>query len=157
MACCVIGFDAYFLNHPLQCWFSDDCNNYNRTSAYYYYYYSYSSYYRISDNFYSIKIPLVKGQLAAGALMLASCIIYIIIFIITVYRVSEELQNYRNRSAPVSAVTVTTGHVSMPMNNISHETPVLPNNPSIINPPIPFKQMTCPNCHKQFQIGVQSQ
>ena len=95
MAICVIGFDAYFLNHPTQCFLSDDC-------------YSYSDYLTGSWSYLSsinalvdIKIPVIKGQLAAGVLMLVSCIIYIIIFVITAYRISKNNQIYGNSSLPM--------------------------------------------------------
>ncbi len=40
-------------------------------------------------NFNNIKIPLIEGQLAAGAVMFVLCLIYIIIYIVTSIRVKK--------------------------------------------------------------------
>ncbi len=42
------------------------------------------------SNFNNIKIPLIKGQLAAGSVMFVLCFLYIIIYIITIIRVQRD-------------------------------------------------------------------
>lgn len=81
MAICVIGFDAYFLNHPMQCFLSDDCSLYKD-----YFTGFWDDLWNVNE-LYDIKVPVIRAQLAAGVLMLTSCIIYIIIFSITTYRI----------------------------------------------------------------------
>ena len=87
LALCVIGFDGYFLNNPTQCFFSTSCSSLG---------YSYS-WYGLSntDILYNIKVPLIRGQLAAGVLMLVSCMIYIVIYALTAYTVSRSTQFQR--------------------------------------------------------------
>ena len=87
LALCVIGFDGYFLNNPTQCFFSTSCSSLG---------YSYS-WYGLSntDTLYNIKVPLIRGQLATGVLMLVSCMIYIVIYALTAYTVSRSTQFQR--------------------------------------------------------------
>ncbi|CAF3379226.1 unnamed protein product [Rotaria socialis] len=42
-----------------------------------------------ASNFNNIKIPLIKGQLGAGCVMIVLCLIQIIIYIITAFRVNQ--------------------------------------------------------------------
>jgi hypothetical protein len=157
MALCVIGFDAYFLNNPTQCFFSNTCTSDE--------FFTSSDLYN-TNTLYSIKVPLIKGQLAAGALMFVLSVIYIIIFAITNYRISK------NPSVPVATIPISTQYVPPFMNatygTTSSENPV---NQSYNNQPIappynsavetytkstvPKTQMICHNCRSRFQIATQ--
>ncbi len=77
---CVIGFDSYYIVYPTTCFFSSSlCSSSASARGLFY----------STANFNNIKIPLIKGQLAAGAVMFVLCLIYIIIYIITNVRVSR--------------------------------------------------------------------
>jgi hypothetical protein len=159
MALCVIGFDGYFLNNPTQCFFSNDCIGY-------YYYSSQDN----TNNLYTIKVPVTKGQLAAGALMLVSCIIYIFIFALTSYRVGTATQIPNGSSVPVAILSQPPPYQKSTHGIISTKNPV---NQSNVNPPIPppyiapvpvetptnsivpKNQLICPNCRSRFQIAPQ--
>ena len=149
----VIGLDGYFLNHPLQCFFSDYCSYY---SYYGYDYYSNSTTNRNpspSSDFYSIKLPLVKAQLAAGVLMLVSCIVFIIIYIIANVLMRKGpktgqpmaqpyvAHNQPYAGAPVPVQTVVT--VPPPVQVVPHPTQAAPQG----------KSMTCPHCRTVFPIA----
>lgn len=168
MAICVIGFDAYFLNHPTQCFLSDDCSSYNVNS---YFNELWGDLSNIND-LVDIKIPLIKGQLAAGVLMLTSCIIYIIIFAITAYRISKNNQIHGNSTLPM----IVTGPAipnNPPLNMIARGSINYGDfrRPSVINPPIVRPQvvppeistetttqqhnMICPRCQLTFPLAEQ--
>ncbi len=77
---CVIGFDSYYIVYPTTCFFPlSTCASSAPTRGLFY----------SSDNFNNIKIPLIKGQLAAGAIMFVLCLVSIIIYIITSIRVDR--------------------------------------------------------------------
>ncbi|CAF2851828.1 unnamed protein product [Rotaria sp. Silwood2] len=79
-AACVIGFDAYFLINTSTCFFpSSTCNGSGSTRGVFY----------STSNFNDIKIPLIKGQLAAGCVMFVLCLVFIIIYIVTASRVKQ--------------------------------------------------------------------
>jgi len=129
MALCVIGFDGYFLNNPTQCFFSNTCTSdefFDSTELY------------NTDTLYSIKVPLIKGQLAAGVLMFVSSMIYIIIFVITNYRVSK------GPSAPVAS------YANPPVTS-SYNPPVETYTASTA----PNNEIICHNCSSKFQIATQ--
>ena len=75
----MIGLDSYDLANPTTCFFATSiCNSATARGVFY------------SDtNFNTYKIPLIKGQLAAGAVMFVLCLIYIIIYVVTVIRVRK--------------------------------------------------------------------
>ncbi|UJR33172.1 hypothetical protein I4U23_020628 [Adineta vaga] len=118
-ATCVIGFDAYFISYPTTCFFpSDVCSSSSNTRGVFF----------STTNFYNVKIPLIKGQLAAGAVMFVLCLICIAIYIFTamqVYRVSKPSTTY-----PPTQYTSTATAQNIP--------PVLPTGPDglIIAPPL---------------------
>jgi hypothetical protein len=161
MALCVIGLDAYFLNNPTLCFFSSNCDNYYS----YYYQDQYST-----DNLYSIKVPLIKGQLAAGVLMLVSCIGYIFIFALTSYRVGAVTPIPRNSSVPISILSQPSQYPNSTLGITLVENPINQSNvnypipPSYIAPvPVetrsnsiaPKNQLICPNCRSRFRIATQ--
>ncbi|CAF0940109.1 unnamed protein product [Adineta steineri] len=90
-ASCVIGFNSYFLQNPTLCFFSSCTSSY--LSSYYFHYES-------IDTLYSIKVPLIWGQLAAGCVMLITNIIYIIMFIVINYQIHKVSSWYDNSSMP---------------------------------------------------------
>ena len=64
--------------HPTTCFFpSSTCSSSIRGLFY------------TKQNFDNIKIPLIIGQLVAGALMFILCLVYILIYILTVLRVRK--------------------------------------------------------------------
>ena len=72
-ACCVIGFDSYYLVSPSTCFFPTlVCNGTVGSRGVFY----------SQSNFDNVKMSLIKGQLAAGCLMLVLCLVYIIIYIV---------------------------------------------------------------------------
>jgi hypothetical protein len=152
MSLCVIGFDGYFLNNPTQCFFSNDCSTYYIYSDYnsnsYWYNNTYSNYdLSNTGNLYSIKVPLTKGQLAAGVLMFVSCIIYIIIYAITNYRVRKQSQSGNGPFVPMVVLPTSSQYVppvpvNRPVESDTNLTPVR----------IP---LICPNCQLRFQVSTQ--
>jgi hypothetical protein len=164
MSLCVIGFDAYFLYNPTQCFFSNDCSAYTYNGYY-------SNDYDLSNtyNLYNIKVPLIKGQLTAGVLMFVSSVIYIIIYAITSYQVRQHSQFGNGPSAPV--VIMSTSNQYVPPVVIPTSSQYVP--PVII--PTPVKRssvnrsvesdtnsipvripLTCPNCKSRFQVSTQN-
>ncbi|CAF3402627.1 unnamed protein product [Rotaria socialis] len=154
----LVGLDAYFLNNPTQCFFSNSCNSDSSSS--------YSGYYLSNyTTLYEIKVPLVKGQLAAGVLMFVSCMIFIVIFAVTSYRV-KKVMHYQNYSAPTGGMPLT--HQQGPYStNQKYAVPLNAGyaTPSTINPPIashpgahiqprtpPMNHIICPNCQSMFEV-----
>ncbi|CAF1533983.1 unnamed protein product [Rotaria magnacalcarata] len=151
IALCVVGLDFYFLNNPTQCFFSSDCSSYTDyyTSNYYY------NYLTDTSNLYRIKVPLVKGQLAAGFLMFVSCVIFIVLYAVTSHRVQRRIHIQHGPPAPAMVITAsnqypptiinpTYGH---PLNDVSVNQ--YPNNPTAS-----MNTIVCPNCQTQFQVSV---
>ena len=107
---------------------------------------------------YSIKVPLIKGQLAAGVLMLVSAIIFIIIFAVTTYRVQKAI-GYQNE-LPVQTIIVPpqAQHTSSFANYTYGTNAIQP----IVDPPAeahstataPGNQVTCQNCKTSFQVSI---
>jgi len=77
-AACVIGFDAIYTMYPTLCFFSTNICGMSGSSRGLLY---------SDSNFSNIKTSLIKAQLAAGCLMFILCLIYVVLFIITVVRV----------------------------------------------------------------------
>ncbi len=76
----MIGFDAYFLANQTTCFFpSSTCKGSGSTRGILF----------TQWNFDNIKIPLIIAQLSAGGVMLLLCLLYIVIYIITVVRVKR--------------------------------------------------------------------
>ena len=176
MALCVVGFDAYFLNNPTQCFFSNDCTSYSYSYNYYYSNYT-STYdnYGLSDTttLYNIKVPLIKGQLAAAVLMFVSSVIFIIIFAVTSCLVSKNTQlSSSGPSVPIAVVAAPTQYAPPFMNpTYSATTSINPVKQPSVNPPVvpayaapveahpvadpPRNQLVCPNCRSRFQVAAQ--
>ena len=128
-AVCVIGFDGYFLNNPTKCFFS---------SCSYYWYSGYQDQYD-TDSLYSIKIPLIKGQLTAGVLMLVSIIIYIVIFALTSHRVNRLNGIPENSQGPL---------IPNPRRSL-HVNPIF----AVVSPV--HTEVSCHRCGCQFQVAIQ--
>lgn len=139
-AVCVIGFDGYFLNNPTKCFFS---------SCSYDWYSNYEDQYS-TDSLYSTKIPLIKGQLAAGVLILVSCIIYIVVFAWTSYREKTLSSAGINSHGPV----IIHSRAPLHMNPIHEVAP--PAEPSTL-PNASWNQLSCHRCGCQFQVAIQYQ
>ena len=78
-AACVIGFDAYFISYPSTCYYpTTACTSSGSNRGIFY----------STTAFNSVKIPLIKGQLAAGAVMFCLCSVNISLYIVTAVRVS---------------------------------------------------------------------
>ena len=83
-ACCVIGFDSYYLVYPGTCFFQTYiCNSTGSMRGVFY----------SQSNFDNVKMSLIKGQLAAGAVMFVLCLVYIIIYIIVTILVHRAKKN----------------------------------------------------------------
>jgi hypothetical protein len=153
-AACVIGFDSYFVVYPTTCIFSSSiCNDVGSSLG------ELDTY----DNYYNIKIPLIKGQLAAGAVMFVLCLIYIVIYCITTIRVRRV-----NRSPIISPPTqqalpvVPTGPDGMvtapPVMNIRPPKPGSPlyHRPMIVvdNGEGRANDLLCPTCSTMMAVTV---
>lgn len=79
-AACVIGFDSYYLANPSTCFFPTSVCKSNGTTRGLFY---------SKSNFENIKTPLIIGQLAAGGVMFFLCLIYVVIFVVTLIRVHK--------------------------------------------------------------------
>ncbi|CAF1051885.1 unnamed protein product [Adineta steineri] len=103
-AVCIIGFDAYFISYPTTCFFSLSlCNSTKPIRGIFY----------STSQFNDIKIPLIKGQLAAAALMFAFYIVYIIIYVVTCIKLK--------RSKPSMSKISKKHHTTTPIDNIKTE------------------------------------
>ena len=100
---CLIGFDAYFLIDSTACFFSSTlCTSQAPGRGIFY----------STDNFNNVKIPLIKGQLAVGALMFAFSIDYIITYVVIRVHIKNAIEESlkpvrtetRNRSSTSAAV-----------------------------------------------------
>lgn len=153
IALCGIGFTAHFLNYPTQCYFSNNCGS----DAYY----SYSDYYGLlnTTTLYNIKVPLTRAQLAASVLMFVSCVIYIVIFAITTYRVSKIIAPFQeNLSRPIDGIPVPNGYDGLLPTSSVYGTVIIENlmQPFGFAPVSPFtKQLTCENCKFSFLATYQ--
>ena len=105
-AAVLLYFNNLFLNNPYTCIFgsSYQCSSsYYRSSSYYNYYSnstsSDSSIFGIySTTGYTIKLACIKAELACAAVMLTTCVIYMIIFTVVAIRV----RNINNQSGVTS-------------------------------------------------------
>lgn len=141
-AACVIGFDAYYIINPTTCFFSSSiCDGSASVRGVFY-----------SDaNFNNIKIPLIKGQLAAGAVMFVLCMVYIIIYIVTsvrVYRAKQSSSVYPQppNVYPVLPTVSNSIPTVPPMNNY------YPTNPAVPNGDTRTTLLVCPTCNTAMQM-----
>ncbi|CAF3599193.1 unnamed protein product [Rotaria socialis] len=149
IALCVVGLDFYFLNNPTQCFFSSDC------SAYFGYFMTNYNYLTDISNLHAIKVALVRGQLAAGALMFVSCVIFIVLYAVTSHRVQRRIHVQHGPPAPAMVITASNQYPSTIINptyeHPLNDVPVIqyPNNPTAL-----MNTIICPNCQTQFQVSV---
>ena len=143
----VIGLDAYFLQNPTLCFFSNSCS-------------PYVSYYSLNDpnslwnadTLYNVKVPLIKGQLSAAVLMVVACIIYSVVFGVTTCRVSRTCCFHGDSSAPravAPAPTMDFSYGPQPMGNPIRPLPA--SSPSHH----PRNQLICPNCRSTYLVAHQ--
>ena len=97
MAVCVFRFNAYFIQNPLPCFFS---YNYFAYTPYF------DSYYGLAqlDSLVYIKPPLIRDRLSAGVLMFASCTVCIVIFVVTMVKVSKSTRVQSNASTSLNVI-----------------------------------------------------
>jgi hypothetical protein len=139
-AACVIGFDSYYIIAPTTCFFQTSiCDGSAATRGLFY----------TSSNFNDIKIPLIKGQLAAGAVMFVLCLVYIIIYIVTAFRV------HRAKNPPIIhpqvqnfVPTVSNGVLTAPPAH-THYPPTAHNNGDGR-----ITQIVCPTCNGALNMTV---
>jgi len=115
------------------------------------------------DNFNNIKIPLIKGQLAAGAVMFVLCLVYIIIYIITSVRVSKaKVTPDDYPPAPYTMPVVPTGPDGMivvpPATNIRPLRVAAPlyHRPTMVidNGDGRTNDLLCPTCNTTMAVSV---
>lgn len=122
----------------MKCFFSDDCTSYAHTIYDSYYLYSNSTYNYIFDlsntaTLYGIKVPLIKGQLAAGVLMLVTSIIYFILYGITDCRARNAIPSIQY-SNPAYTPTAPVVLVESAMSAVN--------------------SMKCPHCQTVLQVTI---
>lgn len=167
VAVAIIGLDTYFLYYPTYCFFSSDCSTYSGS-----YYNSYSSssysnfYLNDTSTLYGIRVPATKGQLAAGVLMLVSCVVFIIIFAISNYRVNSttyaepvvaEPMNTMNpyqHPAPYTGIPPREFDVQQPVVVVSANSPEYKEQTNTVPKSVATHELTCPRCGKTFEIDI---
>ncbi|CAF1432091.1 unnamed protein product [Adineta steineri] len=93
-ALCIVSFDAYFLTHPTQCFFTDSCDYYTSVLD--------------TSTLYNIKVKLIWTQLIAGALMFISIVFSITLFIEANHRVKKD--NSLEQKLPTSDTAIPTAN-----------------------------------------------
>jgi hypothetical protein len=138
-ALCVIGFDAYYISNPTTCYFSlTICSSSASQRGVFY----------SQSNFSGIKIPLIKGQLAAGVIMFTLCLAYIIIYIISIraHRFKQPTSVYPQAPYSLSyPPAVSNGLLTAPATN--HRPSMVPNNGDGRG-----NKLVCPTCHTVMHI-----
>ena len=125
----LLYFDTVFLGNPFKCYFSSDTDCYSPT--YGLYYYSHGSYRGIfNPDIYTVKIALIKAQLACAAVMLASNVAYLVIYAVVVMKTRNAHDPVVGPLAAVS--TIPYAGYAMP------------------TAPLPSSFLECPNCHTQI-------
>ena len=84
----LLYFNTMFLNNPYTCLFGSayDCSVLNYNSNYYGSYSTFSNNGIYSTTGYTVKLACIKAQLACAAVMLFTCVVYIIIYIVVAVR-----------------------------------------------------------------------
>jgi hypothetical protein len=136
-AICVIGVDAYYITNPTTCYFSlSICSSSGSARGVFY----------SQSNFNSIKIPLLKGQLAAGVVMFTLCLFFVII-----YMTSVRPQRFKQRTSVYPQVPYSLSYPPAVSNGISNAPatnygrPVVPNNGD-------GRELVCPTCHTVMRM-----
>jgi hypothetical protein len=142
-AACVIGFDAYYLFYPSTCFFSSTiCSSSGYSRGVFY----------TSSNFNNIKIPLIKGQLAAGAVMFVLCVVYIIMYVVTSVKVNKTKQSPtihpQMQNAYPMVPTVSNGMINAP--------PTTYNRP-VVNNEARTTELVCPTCNTTMSMTARKQ
>jgi hypothetical protein len=138
-ALCVIGFDAYFIVNPTTCYFSSTICNSSASGRGFFY---------TQSNFDNIKIPCIKGQLGAGAVMFTLCLVYVIIYIISIRAQRFKQPTSVYPQAPYSLSyppAVSNGILTTPATN--HRPSVVPNNGDGRG-----NKLVCPTCSTVMHI-----
>jgi hypothetical protein len=150
-AACVIGFDTFYLISPTTCFFSSTiCSSSGSSRGVFY----------TDSNFNNVKIPLIKGQLAAGAVMFVLCLIYIIIYIVTSVRVSHpQVAPSVYPQAPYTLPTGTDGMIiAPPVANIRPHRAASPlyHRPTMVidNGEGRTNDLLCPTCSTMMSVVV---
>jgi hypothetical protein len=137
-AAVLLYFDNLFLNNPYTCLYGSttNCNQYST-------YYSYSSGI-YNPTYYTIKLACIKAQLACASVMLATNVIYIIIFIV----IAIKTRNQSNDGVVLPYGT--TPNYVRPQPVVSQIEPAV----TQIQAPSAYGQrlIKCPNCHTRFPI-----
>jgi hypothetical protein len=143
------------LFYPTTCFFpSSICNSGAPTRGLFY----------TDSNFNNIKIPLIKGQLAAGAVMFTLCLIYIVIYIITIVRVNKaKAAPSVHPQTPYGLPVVPTGPDGMitapPVTNIRPHRAASPlyHRPTMVvdNGEGRTNDLVCPTCSTTMAVTVQ--
>lgn len=134
---CVIGFDAFYLVYPSTCYFPSAICTGNGTIRGVLY---------SSSNFNNIKIPLIKGQLAAGSVMFVLCLVAIFLFILTAIRVHNE-----KKLATVYPQTfVQTPYGVVPTSAVSPYRPMTVMDPQTGR----LTEIECPTCTSKLGMSV---
>ena len=150
----MIGFDAYFLSYPSTCFYpTSTCASTGVTRGVFY----------SQWNFNNIKTPLIIGQLAAGGVMFVLCLIYIVIYIITTFRVHKaKTPQVVYPQAPYPMANVPTGPdgmiVAPPMINIRPTRAASPlyHRPTMVidNGEGRTNDLLCPTCSTMMAVTV---
>lgn len=140
-ALCVIAFDALYIEEPTTCFFpSSQCNSKGTARGLFY----------STDNFNNIKMTAIKIQLGAGCFMWLICLIYIVVYIVTTFRVyrAERPSNIYPQEKPLYPTFPDTskGVLSAPPVN-SYVPPIaVPRTaPGAIN-------VACPTCNAAMSV-----
>lgn len=140
-AVCVIVFDSYFIIYPQACFYTKEaCQGTGSSRGVYY----------STSNFDNIKIPLIKGQLAAGCVMLVLCLIEIFLYALTFFRVN------RGRMAasvhPPNDPSLPYSKLPNGNSNQTQQTMVQPN-----SVPHSSTEISCPGCNSKMVMGTHRQ
>lgn len=153
-AACVIGFDTYFIIYPTTCFFTTSTCLSTGTSR--------GLFYSVS-NFNDIKMPLIKGQLAGGALMFVLCLVYIIIYIVTAVRV-RQVENpsaiYPGMQSPYPLITPGADGMmnAPPVSNVRSQRAGSPlyHRPMMLvdHGDGRYNDLTCPSCSNTMAVTI---
>jgi hypothetical protein len=147
-AAVLLYFDNLFLNNPFICLYGSTyyCNQSSSS-------YSYNNGIYNSTN-YTVKLACIKAQLACAAVMLATNVIYIIIYIIVAVKTRNEsneagISPYGTALAPYYIHGQPAVNQGQPPTNV----PSFPQEP----PSTGQRFIRCPNCHVKIQMPNQDE
>lgn len=105
----------------------------------------------------------MKGQLAAGVLMLVACILFIVIYIVTVYRSRKANHSYIDKSSVVSHIAPSVriygnrtdpNDVSQSLYSRADTQSFNRSAKSTVSLNSVKNQMICPNCRTRFKVAA---